>query len=174
MEERLYERLNFCGFKFINSIVNKNEKVNSKTQIKIKCICGKETVKSISNIRSKLITCRSCSSSGGFRKENIGTLYVQEIHSNGVIISYKFGITNRDPIVRMNEIIKGSIYEHKIIFQFTSTGNDVSYVENLLKKNVTTGFICSNEMKFGWSETVSPDDIEKIHDIIVDYLIEKE
>ncbi|UYL05420.1 hypothetical protein DIDNDMLP_00435 [Klebsiella phage KP13-7] len=113
--------------------------------------------------------CPSCNKSG-FNHSRDSYFYVQQIEHDNKIISYKFGITNtniKSRLYRQNHL---SIYTVTNIFNFKLLGYEALKIENIIKEKLETSFLSKNVFKDGYTETINPKDIDKLENLIIEYI----
>lgn len=99
--------------------------------------------------------CPQCTKNlSGFARNKPGFLYIQKIHFQDMDI-LKYGITNRDPKIRMKEIQKETKTEHTILFvQGFEVGNEAAILEQKIKQYFKNSH-AKNSFKFdGCTETL--------------------
>lgn len=113
--------------------------------------------------------CPKCASSG-FNVNCNGFFYIQELTNENMCIGYKFGITKN--IKQRISIQKSkSKLSHKLIFKFESNGKNILEIENYIKQNINSGYLDKTIFPDGFTETISPDDILKLENIVIDFLL---
>lgn len=112
--------------------------------------------------------CPDCSIQG-FNKNKKAYFYIQEIYDNDILISYKFGITNNIKRRFRNQNCK-SIYKHKLFYSFDNIGKIIYDLERYIKNNIDASFISKENMKDGFTETINPKDIDKLENLIIEYM----
>ncbi|HAK5372913.1 TPA: hypothetical protein H1V70_000138 [Salmonella enterica] len=83
----------------------------------------------------------------------------------------KFGITTRDPIIRMREQERKSNFDHKLIFthQFNE-GWKAADIEHEIKNRFKCYAAPYKDFKDGWSETLDIDELPNLQQLVYDYL----
>lgn len=104
--------------------------------------------------------CPLCSNTT-FKKNKPASFYLQKLISDGKVIGYKYGITNRKVSQRMQEQNSLSSLEHELILEIKHTGEIVAALEKNIKKEVaykkTNMFAVSKDiMPDGYTETIKP------------------
>lgn len=113
--------------------------------------------------------CPKCSNYG-FSPDIDGYFYLQEIKT-GDLVYYKFGITNRPVETRLLEQKKKSNLEHEIVYVLKSSGTIVQNLEKILKRKYNN-YVPKLDYPDGYTETFSIDDLQSVHDIIVEYILD--
>ncbi|HBV8109810.1 TPA: hypothetical protein MD657_000827 [Escherichia coli] len=99
--------------------------------------------------------CRKCGIHG-YRPKDPAYFYVQVI--SGAVSAIKFGITNRDPIVRMKQHKRGSKLNHELVYHCRfDDGSKPLALEDMVKERFKglTGYVSKDMMKDGYTETLS-------------------
>ena len=110
--------------------------------------------------------CATCSDSG-FDPSVPAFLYVQSLSIGGAVSSYKFGITNLSPKIRMITQAKSSCYDHELIHVFHDKyGYKIQTLEAGLKQSIECSFVKRCDMPDGYTETVSPQALEELLQLI--------
>ena len=110
--------------------------------------------------------CATCSDSG-FDPSVPAFLYVQSLSIGGAVSSYKFGITNLSPKIRMITQAKSSCYDHELIHVFHDKyGYKIQALEADLKQSIECSFVKRCDMPDGYTETVSPQALEELLQLI--------
>ncbi|HAN7646864.1 GIY-YIG nuclease family protein [Escherichia coli] len=119
----------------------------------IRCFVHGEYKISLANFL-KGVGCASCMECG-YQSKKYGYVYVQKIE--GAVNAIKFGITNRDPFVRMKEHDKKSKMTHEMVFFWGSeNGEHAQIIERTIKERFKdfTGAVPRELMKDGFTETL--------------------
>lgn len=125
---------------------------NSKNLI-IRCFVHGEYKTSLANFL-KGVGCASCMECG-YQSKKYGYVYVQKME--GTVNAIKFGITNRDPFVRMKEHDKKSKMTHEMIFFWGSeNGEHAQIIERTIKERFKdlVGVVPRELMMDGFTETL--------------------
>lgn len=124
----------------------------STDEQKWKCnVCNKEIHQTVATM--PLIHCRCEYEDWNFKHQS---LYIQSIHDNtGTIVAYKVGITSMPGNVRKNYTDSFSIYNHKIFLEVRMDYDLAAAIETRVKRELPVGYISKQEMKDGFTETVS-------------------
>jgi hypothetical protein len=113
--------------------------------------------------------CPTCSGSG-FDPTIPAFFYIQSLSINKVISSYKFGITNLDPKIRMNSQARDSNFDHKLTSVFYDEyGYKIQVLETELKQRIERFFVDSNDMPDGHTETISSENLNELLKLINKY-----
>jgi uncharacterized C2H2 Zn-finger protein len=104
--------------------------------------------------------CPSCSEYG-FNKAKEAYFYLQNLFSDGELIAIKIGITNRNPVIRMNQQSARSLLEHELVDYIYSASGNVIYnferaIHQYLKSLGSTSFVSKELMPDGYTETINP------------------
>ncbi|EJY6467901.1 hypothetical protein OGT82_001184 [Salmonella enterica] len=145
-----YEFLGFVG-KWTTSI---------KTRMKVKCPNGHEYTASYNNFVNNGRRCACCMKCG-YNPSHAGYLYVQ--HVTGEVNAIKFGITNREPTVRMKQHDFHSKLNHELVFAWKFDNGQMALdVENYIKRKWRdkTRHVPKELMKDGFTETL-PEEMMK-------------
>ncbi|WP_097758674.1 hypothetical protein [Escherichia coli] len=95
------------------------------------------------------------------------TLYIQLLDDKYI----KFGVTCRDPHIRMKEQANKSNFTHKLVFSHTFIEGWRAYdLECEIKDRFKCYAAKYHEMKDGWSETIHIDELSNLQQMIYDYL----
>lgn len=113
--------------------------------------------------------CPSCSKTG-FDYNSTGHFYVQEILKDDICIAYKFGIAKNIKKRMINQKSKSKL-EHKLIYSFESTGMEVYRLEQIIKTTLSCNYLDKSVLPDGYTETLSPEDILTLENIIMDFLL---
>ncbi|EAX9218880.1 hypothetical protein K9D52_000782 [Salmonella enterica] len=100
--------------------------------------------------------CRKCCMHG-YRPSSPGHVYVQRI--TGQMDAIKFGITNRDPRVRMKQHKRGSKLNHELVFHWLfEDGTKAFDIEAILKSKYKEQcqYVPKELMNDGYTETIPP------------------
>ncbi|EMW0060156.1 hypothetical protein ABIV32_001568 [Salmonella enterica subsp. enterica] len=83
----------------------------------------------------------------------------------------KFGITTRDPQIRMREQERKSNFNHRLIFthQFNE-GWKAADIEHEIKKRFKCYAAPYKDFKDGWSETIEIEELPNLQQLVYDYL----
>lgn len=112
--------------------------------------------------------CPYCASSG-FDINSNAFFYIQELIKDNMCIGYKFGVTKN--IKQRISIQKSkSKLSHKLIFKFEDNGKNVLEIEKYIKQNINSGYLDKNIFPDGFTETISPNDILMLENIVIDFL----
>lgn len=125
----------------------------SSKNLIVKCFVHGEYKTSLANFL-KGVGCASCMESG-YQSKKYGYVYVQKME--GMVNAIKFGITNRDPFVRMKEHDKKSKMTHEMVFFWGSeNGEHAQIIERTIKERFKdfTGAVPRELMKDGFTETL--------------------
>lgn len=140
----------------------------TNTKLILECsIHGEWDTCSISNFR-KGHGCNKCQP-GGYNTKLSGTLYLHKLEQDNEIF-YKFGITNKTAEYRLKTIQRGSVFKHTLIESLTfNDGNKALNIENEIKQNIPHGVISKEQIKNGFSETVSSEYYNQLMEIFNRY-----
>lgn len=120
---------------------------------------------SINSFKSQLVNCPRCCVYG-YNKNKSGYFYIQKL-TNEDKIYYKFGITNNDVVIRMNQQKMHSIFSHEIILSLYFENGEIPFlIEREIKKYITCGVISKNELGNGFTETIESKHINDVLDLI--------
>lgn len=96
--------------------------------------------------------------------------YVQSLSDNGIILGYKIGITNRDPFVRMREQSGKSRFLHDLVkIVYSDNGGCILSLERKIKDEVVLNYFSKKDVTDGYTETLSPLNLEKVFEILDDF-----
>lgn len=112
--------------------------------------------------------CPSCAKTG-FDYNSTGYFYVQEIVDNNICIAYKFGITKNISNRITNQRYKSKM-KHILLYSFEDDGTTVFELEKKIKEKLQCAYLEKNILPDGFTETISPDDILMLENIIIDFL----
>ncbi|EFL7447996.1 hypothetical protein ACXIDX_001804 [Escherichia coli] len=83
----------------------------------------------------------------------------------------KFGVTVRDPIVRMKEQSSTSIFYHRLIYTHTFNEGWKAYdLESEIKSRFSCCAVKYKDMKNGWSETINIEELSNLQEMVNDYI----
>ncbi|WP_157829145.1 GIY-YIG nuclease family protein [Colwellia sp. 75C3] len=158
-----------AGIDFKNMVISRGEIQLSEYKgdtVKVKIRCEKEHEYLI--IPGSYKVGRGCAKCAkyGFNPNEPGYIYIQEITLNSEVQGYKFGIAF-DPVTRIKSIRFSSIFKHRIIFTHRyDLGRDALNLENIIKGQFKTSHLSKQDMPQGFTETISPGDLEPLIKVI--------
>lgn len=112
--------------------------------------------------------CSSCAKTG-FDYNSTGYFYIQELIKDNCCVGYKFGITKNIKKRITAQKLKSNI-EHKLIFSFQDSGMKVFKLEQLIKESLPCNFLDKTTIPDGYTETLSPEDIFELENIVIEFL----
>ena len=113
--------------------------------------------------------CPSCAKTG-FDYNSTGHFYVQEILKDDICIAYKFGITKNINKRIINQRSKSNL-QHNLLFNFEDAGKTVFKLEQTIKEKLSCNYLDKSVLPDGYTETLSPEDILTLENIIMDFLL---
>lgn len=113
--------------------------------------------------------CPSCASFG-FNPTKDAYFYVNSLSKDGVIVAYKYGITNQPLEKRMRQIVVNSEYEIDNIFYFKSNGYLVKELEDFVKILLPSSYLTKEQIRSGFTETIHPIYIIQLNHIFEQFL----
>lgn len=133
--------------------------------------CNHQWEANISNTLSRRYGCPNCSKTG-FNPVKPAYIYLMSIESDGLLLAYKFGISNL-PKKRLENIRTAAgktldislIYKHKFKY-----GRDCKDLENVLKGAIPSPVLGKNLLPDGYTETFPADKINEVRCLIQDYI----
>lgn len=109
--------------------------------------------------------CPNCATFG-FNPTQPAVFYVNAIVKDDNIVAYKYGITSQDLKDRLKQIVSKSEYKIVNVYQFKEIGSVVQEIELLVKTLVKSNYLTKDQIKSGFTETVRPDQIIIISQIL--------
>jgi hypothetical protein len=104
---------------------------------------------------------------GGFDQSSPAYFYIQHIHINGCFALIKFGITNRDPRIRMFEIQKSSEGKHRLqATEYFDVGRHALHLEQDIKDRFRKDLNPLNLNFDGATETIAKTKITEMYSFI--------
>ncbi|HCB1444855.1 hypothetical protein [Serratia marcescens] len=130
--------------------------------MKMHCtLCNTDILKRPGDVISGM-NCGNCFGVG-FNKAKKANLYILKIEHEGKCIAYKVGITNKSAIQRCNWINKSTSLVLTPLYEYSSAGDNIKYIESELKKLIPAGgYIPRDVMKDGFTETFSGNHISAV------------
>lgn len=120
---------------------------------------------------SKFMTGRRCPTCSvtGYDPDKNGFVYVQKLYKGGEYVGIKFGITNNDPKLRMDKQNSKSCLTHELYYCKEYRDGKAAYdkeaeIKRTFKK--FTRHISKEDMPDGWTETLPPEYLDRVLDMI--------
>lgn len=158
-DEEYIERINYIGqqnkFKFLSKLDDSKLRIHSKARLEC-CVCLEHWDSDLGNILTGKYSCPNCARRG-FNPVKRSILYLLKVTQNDVVIAYKYGITN--VLSRRLENMRAASPDKQISVAATwgyFDGKICRQHENILKSKFNS-FLSKDELKDGYTETVSPD-----------------
>lgn len=164
---RISERCKLNDFTF-NGIIG--EYNGSSSKLSFSCPAHGEKFASYRNFVSNGTGCNECMR-GGFNINKSGYFYISKWMDGDTVIG-KYGITNRDPEIRMKEQSRCTGYiPLEINSVFFDNGKDALDLENMVsvKWNVNRGILTEKDFSDGFTETVNEIDYINIYNLLKGY-----
>lgn len=157
------------GYEFIGFV---NGYENKRSKFTYICTIHGEQSATYHNFVTIGSRCGGCSKSG-YDTSKGGYLYV--ILWTGEDNSFiKFGITNKPVVSRIKQLSRYTKYVPKLIWeQFFDDGREPKAIESAIKKSgISTKVVEKEDFPDGFTETTYTDNIDKLEELILSYLIE--
>lgn len=112
--------------------------------------------------------CPTCTPTG-YDPDKNGFVYVQKLYKDGEYVGIKFGITNNDPELRMDKQSSKSCLTHELYYCKEYRDGQAAYdkeaeIKRTFKK--FTRHISKEDMPDGWTETLPPEYLDRVLDMI--------
>ena len=112
--------------------------------------------------------CPTCAPTG-YDPDKTGFVYVQKLYKDGEYVGIKFGITNNDPKLRMDKQSSKSCLTHELYYCKEYRDGKAAYnkeaeIKRTFKK--FTRHISKEDMPDGWTETLPPEYLDRVLDMI--------
>lgn len=107
----------------------------------------------------------------GYSASKAGYFYLQNLTLTNGTNFLKFGITNRQPTIRMAEQMRHSLCKHELLNTwYFDDGSIPVMLEDEIKKKINCGILSSDILKNGFTETTSFNNLPIIMDTVEKYL----
>lgn len=115
--------------------------------------------------------CKVCNKSpGGYNTNNPGILYIHQVTCNNEIIAYKFGITNNNNNSRLRSQNRKSRSDISVVGykKYKGSGTAILALEQRIKSTMQTKFLLKEHLQDGYTETIPPDKVSELIQLIED------
>ena len=148
-----------------NGFVDEWKGVN--TRLKLLCDHGHGFSPRITDFQNGT-RCPKCAKYG-YNPLKKGTLYIQKLIKEHLLIGVKFGVTNSNTTKRLKQQSSKSQFDHEIFYELTlQDGQKILELENKIKEAMKgkTSYISKVDMPDGYTETVAPSELSTIMYIV--------